>query len=183
MAHSASTSNFKRSATMTGIVKGQRRDVAKTKTHELWSHPMECLKLTVRELSHIRQVFSRAEIEKYHAQNELYKLLSKEKICFNCKIKKFNFLQWAYQCDICKAKVCVKCLRKVCSPIEDYQEAAAYTLYPVDTPENSVTWDSWADKSNNPSKHMSVCDTCVELLSHIVENARRALAARGRQVT
>ena len=88
---------------------------------------MECLKLTVRELSHIRQVFSRAEIEKYHAQNELYKLLSKDKvrftvfklsknvfqICFNCKIKKFNFLVWAYQCDICKAKVCVKCLRKV----------------------------------------------------------------------
>ena len=30
---------------------------------------------------------------------------------------------------------------------------------------------------------MNVCDTCVELLSHIVENARRALAARGRQVT
>ena len=27
------TSNFKRSATMTGIVKGQRRDVQKTKTH------------------------------------------------------------------------------------------------------------------------------------------------------
>ena len=41
---------------------------------------MECLKLTVRELSHIRQVFSRAEIEKYHAQNELYKLLSKDKV-------------------------------------------------------------------------------------------------------
>ena len=43
---------------------------------------MECLKLTVRELSHIRQVFSRAEIEKYHAQNELYKLLSKDKVQF-----------------------------------------------------------------------------------------------------
>ena len=41
---------------------------------------------------------------------------------------------------------------KVCSPIEEYQEAAAYTLYPVDTPENSVMWESWADKSNNPSK-------------------------------
>ena len=33
MAHSTSNSNFKRSATMTGIVKGQRRDVQKTKTH------------------------------------------------------------------------------------------------------------------------------------------------------
>ena len=31
-------------------------------------------------------------------------------------------------------------------------EAAAYTLYPVDTPENSVMWDSWVDKTNNPSK-------------------------------
>ena len=33
MQNSQSTSNFKRSATMTGIVKGQRRDVQKTKTH------------------------------------------------------------------------------------------------------------------------------------------------------
>ena len=33
MAHSTSNSNFKRSATMTGIAKGQRRDVQKTKTH------------------------------------------------------------------------------------------------------------------------------------------------------
>ena len=45
--------------------------------HELWSHPMECLKLTVRELSHICQVFSRAEIEKYHSQTNLYKQLTK----------------------------------------------------------------------------------------------------------
>ena len=57
---------------------------------------MECLKLTVRELSHIRQVFSRAEIEKYHAQNELYKLLSKEKVrhnqVFSFSKNKLNYL-------------------------------------------------------------------------------------------
>ena len=56
---------------------------------------------------------------------------------------------------------------KVCSPIEDYQEAAAYTLYPVDTPENSVTWDSWADKSNNPSK----------VLPTLITNPKKVLLA------
>ena len=101
----------------------------RSKTHELWSHPMECLKLTVRELSHIRQVFSRAEIEKYHSHNTLYKLLSREQICFNCKIQRFSWVSWAHSCDICKAKVCKKCLRKVCSPTEEYLDAAAYMLY------------------------------------------------------
>lgn len=98
----------KRSVTMAGIVRSaeHRQNVLnRSKTHELWSHPMECLKLTVRELSHIRQVFSRAEVEKYHAQNNLYKLLSREQICFNCKIQRFNWMTWAYPCDICRAKV------------------------------------------------------------------------------
>jgi len=55
-------------------------------------------------------------------------------------------------------------------------------LYPVDTPENAqLSWDQWNDKSQDTNKRMSVCDSCVELLSHIVENARRALEARGRQ--
>ena len=97
---------FKRSVTMAGIVRAEHRAnvLHRSKTHELWSHPMECLKLTVRELSHIRQVFSRAEVEKYHSQNNLYKLLSREQICFNCKIQRFNWMTWAYPCDICRAK-------------------------------------------------------------------------------
>jgi len=171
-------SNVKRSATMTEIPQAQKRHdiLVESKTHQLWSHPMECLKLTVRELSHIRQVFSRAEIEKFHSQNQtkLYELLSKEQICLNCKIQRFNWMSWAYPCDICAAKVCKKCLRKVASPVDEVQEAAAYMLYPLDTPENQVNWDEGGKK-------LSVCDSCVELLSHLVENARKALEARGRQ--
>lgn len=169
--------SFKRSATMTGIVKGQRRTeiLKNSNTHELWSHPMECLKLTVRELSHIRQVFSRAEIEKYHSQTNLYKLLSKDQICLNCKIQKFNWMTWPYTCEICKAKVCKKCARKVCSPTEDPLEAAAYMIRPLDTPENT-TWDPRDLKRT--AKRMTACDSCVELLSHIVDNAQRALDAK-----
>ena len=70
----------------------------------------------------------------------------------------------------------------MCSPVDEWQDAAAYMLYPVDTPENAqVSWETWNDKSADTNKRMSVCDSCVELLSHIVENARRALEARGRQ--
>ena len=47
-------------------------------------------------------------------------------------------MSWAYPCDICAAKVCKKCLRKVASPVDEVQEAAAYMLYPLDTPENQV---------------------------------------------
>lgn len=62
--------------------------------HELWSHPMECLKLTVRELSHICQVFSRAEIEKYHSQTNLYKQLTKVK--YKMEINKYETLRTKY---------------------------------------------------------------------------------------
>ena len=71
-------------------------------------------------------------------QTKLYELLSKEQICLNCKIQRFNWMSWAYPCDICAAKVCKKCLRKVASPVDEVQEAAAYMLYPLDTPENQV---------------------------------------------
>ena len=135
---------------------------------------MECLKLTVRELSHIREVFCRAEIEKYHSQTNLYKLLSKDQICLNCKIQKFNWVTWPYTCEICKAKVCKKCIRKVASSAENPLDAAAYTLFPVDTPENS----SWAVNGPKGGKRMVACDSCVELLGHIVDNARKALEAR-----
>lgn len=180
-------SAFKRSATMNGIVKGQRRSdhvfnpgntrVNGRERHELWSHPMECLKLTVKELSHIRQVFSRAEIEKYHSHTNLYKMLSKDQICLNCKIQKFSWVIWAYTCEICKAKVCKKCVRKVASPTDDILEAAAYTLYPVDTPENA--WDS-TKRLESRCRKLNVCDSCVDLLGHIVDNARRALEARSK---
>ncbi|CAG5099632.1 Oidioi.mRNA.OKI2018_I69.XSR.g16610.t1.cds [Oikopleura dioica] len=179
---------FKRSATLNGIVKGQRYSDHKTRNrpagltpvrgeqHELWSHPMECLKLTVRELSHICQVFSRAEIEKYHSQTNLYKQLTKDQICLNCKIQKFSWVLWAHTCEICKSKVCKKCVRKVASPTDDILEAAAYTLYPVDTPENA--WDS--TKRLERCRKLNVCDSCVDMLSHIVDNARRALEARSK---
>jgi spire-like protein len=153
---------------MTGIVKGQRFP-ERSNDHDLWSHPMECLKLTVQELSHIRQVFSRAEIEKYSCQTALYKLLSKELICLNCKIQKFNWMTWPCTCDVCKAKVCKKCARKVSCGAEDPLEAPVYTL---------VLEDGNHGVSNSKKTKMIVCDPCIELISHIHENARRALEAR-----
>ena len=59
-------------------------------------------------------------------------------------------------------------LFQVCSPIEEYLEAAAYTLYPVDTPENSVMWESWADKSNNPSKVPTLITNPKKVMATVV---------------
>ena len=47
-------------------------------------------------------------------------------------------------------------------------EAAAYTLYPVDTPENSVMWESWADKSNNPSKVPTLITNPKKVMGHTI---------------
>ena len=175
--------NFKRSNTLTGISKGQRRTdiLPKSQTHELWSHPMECLKLTARELSHIRQVFSRAEIEKYHSDTALYKLLSKEKICLNCKIQKFNWMTWPYTCEVCKAKICKKCARSVWSPTEDPLDASACALRPIsaDHPDNAA---DDAFRKRHGGKRMTSCDPCVELLQHIAENARKAIEARSKLI-
>jgi hypothetical protein len=84
-------------------------------------------------------------------------------------------MSWAYPCDICSAKVCKKCLRKVASPVDEVQEAAAYMLYPLDTPENQVLILTISMKANTVfkvnwdegGKKLSVCDSCVELLSHL----------------
>lgn len=86
--------------------------------------------LTVEELMHIRHVLARAELEKYMTQKELYNNLKKGKICFNCRIRKFSVFCWSSTCEICKQKICSKCMRKVRAPTDEPLLTPVHALCP-----------------------------------------------------
>ncbi|XP_039255423.2 protein spire homolog 1-like isoform X1 [Styela clava] len=102
--------------------------------HEKLSYPVECVGLTVEELMHIREVLTRAELEKYQGQAELYCNLKFGKVCFNCRIRKFSLFWWSFSCQICKRKICSKCMRKVRTPTDEYLHTPVYTLSPPVNP-------------------------------------------------
>uniref|UniRef100_F6WWY7 KIND domain-containing protein n=1 Tax=Ciona intestinalis TaxID=7719 RepID=F6WWY7_CIOIN len=95
-----------------------------------WRQPVASLSLTVEEVMHIRQVLTRAELERYQPDKELYHALKHEKICFNCRTKKFSVFSWPYTCGICKMKVCSKCTKKIRAPTDKYIETPVFTLSP-----------------------------------------------------
>ncbi|XP_062607623.1 protein spire homolog 1-like isoform X2 [Saccostrea cucullata] len=97
-----------------------------------WKHPIECLSLTLEEVTHIRQVLTKAELETLITNHEMYNLVSKGKVCFTCKLVKFSmFGQWGTRCKICKRNVCNNCLRKMNIPTEHFQNIPVHTLSPI----------------------------------------------------
>lgn len=97
-----------------------------------WSHPIECLSLTLEEVTHIRTVLTKADLESAITQKDLYTLLAKGKICFTCKEVKFSmFGQWGTRCKICKRNVCNNCLRKMNVPTEHFENIPVHTLSPI----------------------------------------------------
>uniref|UniRef100_H2ZQL9 KIND domain-containing protein n=1 Tax=Ciona savignyi TaxID=51511 RepID=H2ZQL9_CIOSA len=104
-----------------------------------WQQPVASLSLTVEEVMHIRQVLTRAELEKFQSDKELYRALKNEKgkflfltytVCFTCRTKKFTVFSWPNTCEICKMKICSKCTRKVRAPTNKYLETPVFTLSP-----------------------------------------------------
>lgn len=96
------------------------------------AHPIECLSLTLEEVTHIRQVLTKAELETLITNHEMYNLVSKGKVCFTCKLVKFSmFGQWGTRCKICKRNVCNNCLRKMNIPTEHFQNIPVHTLSPI----------------------------------------------------
>ncbi|KAK3086612.1 hypothetical protein FSP39_021042 [Pinctada imbricata] len=97
-----------------------------------WNHPIECLSLTLEEVTHIRMVLTKAELEQLISNQEVYNLVSKGKMCFTCKLVKFSmFGQWGTRCKICKRNVCNNCLRKMNIPTEHFQNIPVHTLSPI----------------------------------------------------
>ncbi|XP_046359819.2 protein spire homolog 1-like isoform X3 [Haliotis rufescens] len=97
-----------------------------------WQNPIECLNLTLEEVTHIRTVLTKAELESLITQPELYSQVAKSKLCFSCKITKFAlFGEWGTKCRFCKRTVCSKCLRKMHVPTEHFKNIPVYTLSPT----------------------------------------------------
>nr|XP_002131893.1 protein spire homolog 2 [Ciona intestinalis] len=166
-----------------------------------WRQPVASLSLTVEEVMHIRQVLTRAELERYQPDKELYHALKHEKICFNCRTKKFSVFSWPYTCGICKMKVCSKCTKKIRAPTDKYIETPVFTLSPslhklpstrsaysftrgdsVGLPNSPITLlrqqyqrdsgESLTSQIWNRSRKIEVCCECHVLLSGVVKNSR-----------
>ncbi|KAG7270204.1 hypothetical protein CRUP_035936 [Coryphaenoides rupestris] len=97
---------------------------------EEFLYPVECLALTVEEVMHIRQVLVKAELEKFQPYKDIYTALKKGKLCFACRIKKFSFFTWAYNCQFCKRPVCSQCCKKMRLPSKPYATLPIYSLGP-----------------------------------------------------
>uniref|UniRef100_H2ZQL7 KIND domain-containing protein n=1 Tax=Ciona savignyi TaxID=51511 RepID=H2ZQL7_CIOSA len=166
-----------------------------------WQQPVASLSLTVEEVMHIRQVLTRAELEKFQSDKELYRALKNEKVCFTCRTKKFTVFSWPNTCEICKMKICSKCTRKVRAPTNKYLETPVFTLSPsmhkmsgahsvysftrFDSKHQPVSpinllreqyqrdsGESITSQIWNRSRKMDVCCECHLLLSGVVNSSR-----------
>ncbi|CAG5128874.1 unnamed protein product, partial [Candidula unifasciata] len=94
-----------------------------------WQSPVECLSLTLEEVTHIRSVLTKAELESLISHPDLYQQVSKSKLCFTCKTTRFSlFGEWGTKCKFCKRTVCSKCLRKMNVPDDQFKHIPVYTL-------------------------------------------------------
>ncbi|CAG5122969.1 unnamed protein product, partial [Candidula unifasciata] len=93
--------------------------------------PIEYLSLTLEELSHIRSVFTKAELESLAWNPELYQQVFKRKLCFTCRTTRFTlFGEWGTRCKICQRTVCSKCIRKMNVPTDHFRNIPVYSLSP-----------------------------------------------------
>lgn len=97
-----------------------------------WQNPVECLSLTLEEVTHIRSVLTKAELESLLSHPDLYQQVAKNKLCFTCKTTRFSlFGEWGTKCKFCKRTVCSKCLRKMNVPTDHFRNIPVYTLSPA----------------------------------------------------
>ncbi|XP_025114719.1 protein spire homolog 1-like isoform X14 [Pomacea canaliculata] len=100
-----------------------------TRKVKRWQNPIECLSLTLEEVTHIRSVLTKAELESLISHPDLYHQVSKSKVCFTCKTTRFTlFGEWGTKCKFCKRTVCSKCMRKMHVPTEHFKNIPVYTL-------------------------------------------------------
>lgn len=71
------------------------------------------LQLSFDELCHIRSVLTKVELDSLLFDTNLYNDVLNGKICFSCRKSSFNLFRWGHKCQICKQRVCGKCLRQV----------------------------------------------------------------------
>lgn len=70
--------------------------------------------LTLKEVKHMRKTLAKLELEAIDPDTAPFTELSKGKLCFCCKKRKFTlFGHWPHKCEICESRVCVNCVHKL----------------------------------------------------------------------
>ncbi|KAL8610320.1 hypothetical protein ACOMHN_041134 [Nucella lapillus] len=117
-----------------------------------WQNPIECLSLTLEEVTHIRSVLTKAELESLISHSDLYNLVAKNKVCFTCKTTRFTlFGEWGTKCKFCKRTVCSRCMRKMHVPTEHFKKIPVYTLSPTPLTKEAQTLIQNYVKSSQPA--------------------------------
>jgi hypothetical protein len=95
-----------------------------------------CVALSQSELSHVRHVITKAELDDVYCTGDdyLHRLLAEGKMCFVCQSTKFTFFgRWGTSCNLCHRMVCDKCQSKIRMPQEYLSSIPVFTLCPKDS--------------------------------------------------
>jgi len=82
------------------------------------------VKLSLREVGHIRRVLARAELETCHVSPELRSDLEAGHACAVCHKTRFGRLSRGMTCDLCSVKVCNRC-------VDTASRVSSDTLYDI----------------------------------------------------
>ena len=88
----------------------------------------ECKEVTLQEVSWIRSQFIKAEFDQQPLTSTEEREIQEGRICFQCRKIKFNWLNWAYSCQICKNMVCRSCCTKMKLPTKMLSEVSVSSL-------------------------------------------------------
>lgn len=126
-----------------------------------WQNPIECLSLTLEEVTHIRSVLTKAELESLISHADLYSLVAKNKVCFTCKTTRFTlFGEWGTKCKFCKRTICSRCMRKMHVPTEHFKNIPVYTLSPTPlTKEAQTLIQNYVKSSPQPDSTCPASDS------------------------
>ncbi|CAL4084507.1 unnamed protein product, partial [Meganyctiphanes norvegica] len=134
-----------------------------------FSNRLDCLALTLKEVVHIRNVLTKADLEALPLDLTIKEDMAKGKVCFLCMKVRFSFFgPRGHDCRLCKRTVCKKCISKMRIPMEHFdnipiQMLTPQALSPRDEDEDftlgrSILSRLTSSVSKTIAKHMQVTD-------------------------
>eukprot|EP00062_Callorhinchus_milii_P005240 gi/632944490/ref/XP_007887538.1/ PREDICTED: protein spire homolog 2 isoform X1 [Callorhinchus milii] len=177
-------------------VPGNESTCSRRQWMDEFSHPVESLTLTVEEVSNVRKVLVKAEMEKFAQNKDLHNNLKKGKVCCCCKVK-FPLISWPSSCLFCKRAVCGSCSLKMKIPSKKLAHIPIYTVGFKNIPgasnskasQNKGTFPSQSLKSlshrsvEEEFPHLythgcsmkDVCTECAKFVADVINSSRKSL--------
>jgi len=149
-----------------------------------WSPSTNRHNLSLEELSHVRYVAAKAEVDNMQ-EEALKKSVAAGKVCFQCKKTRFNIFRRAKTCQVCRHSICSACQEKI-SATSKLNSPAVRESSPVDSKkgikeelkrEGSIRIGS----PSNQGALLIVCQECSQTIQKVTreeETAARMVRAR-----